>query len=258
MTSRTTNSARIAEHFSKAAADYHHHHQIQQYFGQQLLEPLLNQPRQRIVDIGCGPASMHSSLMALGKHYLGIDVAAAMLHQARQRTGQQNLFIQADAQALPLQSNSVDLCFANLSLQWCADLTQAVAEFKRVLRHQGQGAFNLPIEGSFSELKWSWQQLDQTPHTQQFKPLEEILRAIAKTGLIDVQHRVIEHQQWFSDLPSLLRSIKGVGANFVDRADSPGLMTPRRFEQLSQHYDRFRTSKGVPLTWRVAAFYIKH
>lgn len=244
----------IAQHFSRAALQYRDHDAVQQEMGHQLMQRLL-QPQGRIVDIGCGPGSLYRPLRALGDSYLGIDVSAAMLSVANDALQASDHLLLADAGALPLQTSSVDVCFANMSLQWCANLTHAVTELKRVLKPEGEAAFNLPLQGSFSELQQSWRQLDDIPHTQPFKTLNQALVEVENAGINGYHYSVVEHRQWFPDLRSLLQSIKGVGANFVARESSPGLMTPRRFKQLSDCYEEFRAEEGLPLTWRVGHFH---
>lgn len=248
-----TRQRRVALQFSKAAAAYHHHDAIQRYFGESLLTRLL-QPKGCMVDIGCGPASMYPVLAERSTHYIGIDIAAGMLKQARKAATSAD-FMLADAENLPLKTHSVDVCFANLSLQWCDDLSRAIAEMHRVLDSDGEAAFNLPLAGSFNELQQSWQQVDGLPHTQQFRSLNSALNSIEQAGITGYQYGVEEYQQWFPDLKTLLQSIKGVGANYVARETSPGLMTPRRFARLSKFYERYRTNKGIPLTWRVGQFH---
>jgi len=244
----------IARHFSRAAHAYTSHDEIQQILGQRLMQ-YLSEPSGRIADIGCGPASLYQPLRALGDHYVGIDVATEMVAVARRKLQRTDTVLLADAESLPLQTACVDVCFANMSLQWCANLIQAITEMKRVLTPQGQAAFNLPLEGSFNELQQSWRQLDDMPHTQPFKSLNTVLSQIEQAGITGYHYAVIEHTQWFADLKSLMRSIKGVGANFVGRDNNPGLMTPRRFARLSENYEQYRTENGLPLTWRVGQFY---
>ena len=246
----------IAAHFSRAANGYKNFDAVQQYFGQQLIQHL-SDPQGCIVDLGCGPASLYQPLRALGQHYLGIDVSAEMLKVANQVISETDQVTLADAEALPLKTSSVDVCFANMSLQWCASLSQAVSEMRRVLKPTGEAAFNLPLDGSFKELQDSWRQLDDIPHTQPFTPLNQALADIEQAGVTGYHYAVVEHRQYFPDLKSLLQSVKGVGANFVAREHSPGLMTPRRFAQLTDRYEVYREKSGLPITWRVGHFHFQ-
>lgn len=246
--SETSTANRIAHYFSKAAADYTRHHAIQQTVGGQLLERL--QPvAGRLLDIGCGPASFYPQLSALAAQYYGVDVAAGMLEQARRQTPVTVPLLQGSAERLPFAADQFDACFANLSLQWCARLESAIAEMQRVLKANGQALFNLPVAGTFAELKRSWEAVDQHPHTQSFKTVDDVADCLARAGVNDYDVELATHTQYFVDTRALLQSIKGVGASFVERSQQPGLMTPRRFANFSKHYERFRTDQGLPLTW---------
>ena len=114
--------------------------------------------------------------------------------------------------------------FANLSLQWCARLESAIAEMQRVLKANGQALFNLPVAGIFAELKRSWEtQLDQHPHTQFFKTVDDVADCLAWAGVndydVEMGHAIT---QYFADTRALLQSIKGVGASFVERLATAG------------------------------------
>ena len=59
---------------------------------------------------------------------IALDVALPMLDQAKRQAGWWKPFqrLAADATALPLADNSVDVIFSNLCLQWVDDLPAAV------------------------------------------------------------------------------------------------------------------------------------
>lgn len=241
----------VSRHFSRAATQYQQHHEIQQLFGRQLLNHK-QLACQRLLDVGCGPAAMYPALVDQCKHYIGLDLSSAMLKQAAQLAPNAQ-WLQGAAENLPVASRSVDFYFANLSLQWSESLLLSLQEMQRVLSDEGEAAFNLPIAGSFQELQESFRQLDKQPHTQSFFSMQQLNGLIEDSGLRGYQYHIKEHQQWFPDLKSLLRSIKGVGANYVKREQGGGLLSPRRFNQVIDAYERYRTDKGLPLTWRVAS-----
>ncbi|MGM0525420.1 MAG: methyltransferase domain-containing protein [Pseudomonadota bacterium] len=244
----------VSRHFSRAAAHYQQHHEIQQYFGQLLLSRKQLTCR-RLLDVGCGPAAMYPALTEQCTDYIGLDLSPAMLQQAA-RIAPHGQWLQGAAENLPLPAQSIDFYFANLSLQWSESLQLSLQEMQRVLSDEGEAAFNLPIAGSFHELQESFRQLDEEPHTQSFFSMEQLNGVIEASGLRGYQYHIKEHQQWFPDLKSLLRSIKGVGANYVKREQGGGLLSPRRFNQVIDAYECYRTDKGLPLTWRVASVHL--
>ena len=97
------------------------------------------------MDIGCGPGYL---VKLIAKSYsalniIGIDVAEAILHTARDNLGLESLdgrvkFQQGDIQKPPLEENSVDFVVSTLSLHHWSDPGQAMLEIQRVLKPGGQ------------------------------------------------------------------------------------------------------------------------
>jgi SAM-dependent methyltransferase len=102
------------------------------------------QPDERLVDVGCGVgdvAIMLASDVAPPGSVIAIDASEAMLNVGRQRAaeaGRSVDFRVGDAQALPLDDGSMDVCRCERALQWVPDAEQALAEMVRVLRPGGR------------------------------------------------------------------------------------------------------------------------
>lgn len=101
---------------------------------------------QRVLDLGHGDASAAQAMKQRWPkaEVFAVDVDAASLQQAKRQAGffKQLLGkdvqrIAAQAHALPLAEASVDVVFANLSLQDYAQLPAAFAGIRRVLRPDG-------------------------------------------------------------------------------------------------------------------------
>jgi ubiquinone/menaquinone biosynthesis C-methylase UbiE len=92
----------------------------------------------RHVDVGCGTGLMSAMLAAQGRQVVGVDLSAAMIAQARRRSGSSATFIEADAESLPIASSSVDAVVNLISLHHYPDPSRAIAEFRRVLRPGGR------------------------------------------------------------------------------------------------------------------------
>lgn len=119
---------------------------------QQLLEPiypwLLHDLQQewgkplaglKIVEIGCGPGFMNGHFIAADvAGVVEIDLSLQMLIKAETRGyAPRSSFIQADAAALPLQSQSFDIVFSRGSLFFWENMPAALAEIARILRRDG-------------------------------------------------------------------------------------------------------------------------
>ena len=98
-----------------------------------LLAHLNLRPGVTVLDVGCGPGTVHSLLR--GARILGLDTSFGMLREAR-RIGCE--CINADAQALPLLDACVDRVMANHMLFHVADKLRALGEMRRVLRPGGR------------------------------------------------------------------------------------------------------------------------
>ena len=113
----------------------------------------------RILDAGCGPGRDAALLRLAGAEVVSLDLARAMLHEAR-RLDESGHLIQADLRRLPFASASFDAvwCFAALGHLPPLAIPQALAEFRRVLDkgwlyvvvRQGSGVRTASWEGSLT------------------------------------------------------------------------------------------------------------
>src|SRR5699024_2561028 len=128
------DTAPIRQRFGALAEHYDQYSAIFDEVGTRLLERLdgLRFAPERILDLGCG-TGRHS--LALRTRYpdarlLAVDHAPQMLAMARRRRGRWRPRFElacADLSALPIAEASIDLVFANLSLQWSPDLAATLA-----------------------------------------------------------------------------------------------------------------------------------
>jgi arsenite methyltransferase len=109
-----------------------------------------------VLDVGCGPASITTSLArAAGDDglVLGVDLSEAMLARAaRRRWGPQVGFLRANAQRLPLRDETVDAVVSIAVLQLIPDPSAALAEMTRVLKPGGRLAVMVPTAGRAARL----------------------------------------------------------------------------------------------------------
>jgi SAM-dependent methyltransferase len=88
---------------------------------------------QNALEVGCGTGHFTRWLAGRIPHVVGLDRAPAMLAEARLRSPRLRL-IQADAHALPIRSQTIDLAFFVLTLEFLEDPAVALAEAVRVAR----------------------------------------------------------------------------------------------------------------------------
>ncbi len=109
---------------------------------QAIVERLPIKAGDRVLDMACGNGVYSDYLARRAGGVIGVDIAAAYLHQARQhlcrtagpgRSG----FVQGDIAALPCADNSFDLVWCAYSLYSLPDLMRSLHELRRVLRPGG-------------------------------------------------------------------------------------------------------------------------
>jgi SAM-dependent methyltransferase len=100
----------------------------------------------RVLEVGCGAAQCARWLTARGARVTGIDLSLGQLRHGvalGRRTGIEVALAQADATALPIGSDTVDLaCSAFGAVPFVADPGAVMCEVARVLRPGGRWVFS--------------------------------------------------------------------------------------------------------------------
>lgn len=238
---------RIRQAFDQAASTYDRAADIQRHACQMLAEGLPAQAAPlHLLDAGCGTGY---AAALLHQRYpqatlFALDLASAML--ARVPAHCQRLC--GDLEQLPLTTNSLDLYWSSLALQWC-DLQRAMQEASRVIKPTGHLAIATLGPATFAELRQAFVSVDQHQHTLAFGKTDEIRRAAQAAGFstVDVENRA--KTTYHPDLRSLLRSVKAVGANQLGEGRRRGLLSPRSWQKIEAAYEVLRCPAGLPLTY---------
>src|SRR5205823_11502042 len=105
-------------------------------------------PGARILDLGCGPATLWRANRARIDPSWSLtlaDFSPGMIEAARRELGDGAVYVVADAQELPFPAESFDAVVANHMLYHVADRPRAFAEIRRVL--VAGGAFHASTVG---------------------------------------------------------------------------------------------------------------
>lgn len=243
----------VAASFSRAAASYDSVAQLQRDVGHALLERLPPglQPA-RWVDLGSGTGYFSRALAQRfeGAPGLAVDIAEGMLGHAR-REGGATWHIAGDAERLPLRSESCELIFSSLAVQWCADFTAVLAEASRTLRPGGVLAFASLCTGTLHELRESWRAVDGLVHVNRFRTLQDYQRLCAASALQVLDLQAVPHVLHYPDVRSLTHELKALGAHNINPGRPAGLTGRARMLGLVQGYEAFRVEAGLPATYQV-------
>ncbi|MCH1909904.1 malonyl-ACP O-methyltransferase BioC [Stenotrophomonas sp. Y6] len=253
------DSKHVRRAFSRAATSYHAAAVLQQEVGKRLLESLdyleARQP-QVVLDVGSGPA--HATA-AMKKRWpkaqvIALDLALPMLAEAKKQAGWWRPFsrVCADARALPLADNSVDVIFSNLCLQWVEDLPSVFAGFRRVLKPGGLLVCSTFGPETLVELREAFAQADDTPHVSRFVQIAQFGDALMMAGFRDP---VLDRDLFtltYDDLPALMRELKAIGATNALSGRRHTLTGRSRFNAAQAAYEPLRRADGkLPSSWEV-------
>jgi malonyl-CoA O-methyltransferase len=241
----------LADRFGKAAQSYDQYALLQKEVGRNLLSLIPDKEYGNGLDLGCGSGFFLSDLQQLCNYLLALDISTGMLKQAKQQS-KAMAYVGGDAEALPLRSDSVDLVFSSLALQWCIDPVCAFKEIKRVLTSQGYALFATLSEGSLFELREAWAAVDEHEHINRFMP-ESVLRSVLQQAGVQCKTwQVKRHVMYYPDVNAVLQSLKRIGASQVNGQRSQGLLTRQKLLVLQQAYERYRLPSGLlPVTYNV-------
>lgn len=269
----TTSSPRnakmaIARDFGTASQTYNPAARLQRYMGQVMLDQLAEPgclppaPEDRqILDLGCGTGWFTGQLAGIaggpGSSVTGADLSPGMLDYARAAGVPGIRWLVADAEALPLEDNSLDVIFSNLMIQWCDDSSSVLAECRRVLRPGGQLFISTLLDGTLEELRHAWHQADPGhEHVNHFESED----AFRRQALEVLPAPRISTESIALDYPSpmaLLTELKAIGAGFKGSSRRRNATAPGRLRAMCRHYPKgndgrvYATYKAAWLTCRL-------
>lgn len=134
-------------------------------------------PTAEVLSVGCGPGVMLKEVSGLHPsiHATGIDISADRVQEAiqRNRENPRLKFVRGDAQAMPLASDSFDLVYTRMLLQYLREKEKAVAEMVRVCKPGG----SVLLQDLDGQLLWHY------PEDAKVQcAVEKVLAALAPTG----------------------------------------------------------------------------
>jgi len=253
----------IAKSFGDAASTYNVAAELQQRIGDKLL-CLLNRhfsgdvfngsSPARVLDIGCGTGYILNHLAEQTTVAYGLDIAEGMLGFAKRVSGHSHIhYVCADAEAIPLADNSLDIVVSNFAIQWCPNKTALFNEISRVLSPGGLCVFSMPGADTLCELKSSWNVADPDhSHVNQFCSVEKIANDIECSALTAVSLETEIEMTRYTKLQELTQELKAIGAHNVTDGRARQLTGKGTLKRLVSAYETYRQEDGLlPATWNV-------
>ena len=256
----------VRRSFGQAAGDYDSHAFLQREIADRLFERLdyIKMQPLTALDIGCGTGYATAKLREryADANILGLDIAPQMLAAAQgrmkpapwlqrlMRQAPQQAWLCGDAEALPLNAETIDLAISNLTLQWC-DPQQVAKEVARVLRPEGLFMFTSFGPDTLKELRAAFRAIDDKPHVNRFVDMHDIGDMLVEAGFADpvMDQEIVTLT--YPEIAPLLKELKGIGAHNVLNGRSTGLMGRARWQRMVAAYESFRKDGRLPATYEV-------
>ncbi|NOU96770.1 methyltransferase domain-containing protein [Paenibacillus sp. LMG 31456] len=160
-----------------------------------LFEHLSHLPNLRVLELGCGDAALWSRNIERVPESWSItltDLSSGMLDEARKNLGEHSnrfKFLVVDVQAIPYHNNEFDIVIANHMLYHVPDISKAIVEIHRVLKH----------DGMFYASTMSKRHLQEIEHlVQSFDSQIQVLDHVMERFHLDNGEEILS--PWFSEI----------------------------------------------------------
>lgn len=256
----------VRRQFDRVAPRFCVHDALPREIERRLLDrlDLIRLAPSRIVDIGCGAGRARAPLQARypQAQWIGVDLSERMLasgmtarglgERLRAWRGPGSARLCADAAALPLAGDSVELLVSSLMLHWHPAPHTLFPEFRRVLRADGLLLFSCFGPDTLKEVRAACAAALPRARPLPFVDMHDFGDMLVASGFSTPVMDVETLRVTFADARALLRELRALGASPLD-ARAPGLPSGAQARALLSALDARRDADGrIAVTVEVA------
>ena len=256
----------IVQSFSYVAHQYDNPSILRQQTADELLDrlSLITIQPEVILDLEFGTGR---NINLLAEKYpkakiIALDIAQSMLKKTKYRCQyglnaqrwithhQKPIYIGGDADAMPLADNSIDIVYANLSLQ-CCNFGKCFSEIQRILRPNGLLTCALLGPDTLNELRQAWAKVDDYAHVNIFYDAHDLGEAMMNSHLaepvLDIDRITFTHKTAIA----LMKNLKELCAHNINKSRRRGLTGKMTFKKVASAYETFRHNSLLPASYEV-------
>jgi malonyl-CoA O-methyltransferase len=249
--------------FSKAATQYDAAAVMQREVCMRMLERLdyIKQKPATVLDVGSGTGW---GTRQLGERYpaaqvVALDMAIGMLQASRGTSswwrklfsGMATPYVCGDMEALPIATNSMDMVWSNLAMQWCNDLPATFVELQRVLKVDGLLMFSTFGPDTLKEIRTAFQGVDGYNHINRFADMHDIGDMLVAAGFGDPVMDMEYITLTYNDVKAVMQDLRSIGANNATAGRATGMMGKKAWGRVLENYERLRRDGKLPATFEV-------
>ena len=249
--------------FSRAAPRYDAAAVLQREVCTRMLEKLdyIKLKPARLLDVGSGTGwgTRQLSERYPAAEIIALDIAIGMLQVARGTAGwwrklfagRRERFLCADVEALPITSNSVEMVWSNLAMQWCNDLPATFSELNRVIKAEGLLMFSTFGPDTLQELRAAFHGVDGYNHLNRFADMHDIGDMLVAAGFADPVMEMEKLTLTYADAKAVMQDLRDIGAHNATAGRAPGMMGKGAWQRIVENYEKLRRDGKLPATFEI-------
>ena len=248
------NKAGVGRSFNKAAENYDSHAGLQQKTACNLIALVEEHASDVRIAIDVGSGTGYGVRLLNNKlpnaMVVAVDIAPAMIQRS---AGAHKVC--ADANHLPFKHTCADLIYSSSFVQWCDTPKQLFVHLAQLLVPGGWFIFSTYGPRTLHELKTSWAEVDNFPHTLEFPSASKLRKMLAMSDFIVYDCNRSMEIIYYEGVDALLGNLKGLGAQNKRSDQRQGLTPSSKLRRMKDYYKKhYGVQNLVPASYEVLLF----